>query len=133
MKVMMLAAASLGLILAGCSAGDQGGQTAGHQGEPAATAQPTAMENAPATAAFEVGQKVDLTGGIGCAHCTFHVTDSCAAAVKTSDGQVVVLDVGDDSELFTKRYEGAAVEVKGTINDAGDPPHMKVEEYDFGS
>lgn len=133
MKLMMIAAASLGLILAGCSASDRGGRADSQQAESAAAAQPAATENAPAPVAYEVGQEVDLSGSIGCAHCTFHVADSCAAAVQTSDDQVVVLDVGEDSELFTKRYDGGTVEVKGVIDDAGDPPHVKVETYNLGS
>ncbi|MDQ7006148.1 MAG: hypothetical protein Q9Q40_02845 [Acidobacteriota bacterium] len=132
MRMPLLILAALALSLAACGGGEQPAAPA-ETPAPEATAAETHTETKADAANWEVGQAVEISGTLGCAHCTYHVTDSCAAAIQTADGGYVVLDSDQESELFTKRYDKATVEVQGTIAEAGDPPKMHVESYDFGS
>ncbi len=134
MKKMLFALLTTVIIFAGCSntvdkpAPAEEATTAAVE-----TATGTAIETTAPATAFEVDQVVTITGHTGCAHCSFHVADSCAAAIQSNDGQVIVLDVPEDHELFTSRYDGKQVTIEGTVVDAGTPPHIAVTNFSFES
>ncbi|HHN75285.1 MAG TPA: hypothetical protein ENK10_08670 [Acidobacteria bacterium] len=130
MRIPILVLAVLALLLAACGGGQQS-STPEPSPEAAAPETPAAPAAEPVN--WEVGQPVDVSGTLGCAHCSYHLTDSCAAAVQSADGSYMILDADQESELFTKRYDKATVNIKGTIAEAGDPPKVHVESYDFGS
>lgn len=58
-------------------------------------------------------------GTIGCAHCTFHIADACAPAMKTADGKIYVID--SKAEGYDKamgdRFSGKKITVEGTVED----------------
>ncbi len=65
------------------------------------------------------GGEITITGILGCGHCTYHVTDTCKAAVRTADGSVFILDVAQDSPWFQNRYSGARLEITGKVHHDG--------------
>jgi len=134
MKVYLSLAAIALLVLVGCGSGTTekvAEQAAAHAEQAQAAVEEAAAEVQQAV--YEAGQEVTLTGSLGCGHCSFQKTDDCAAAMQTEDGLVVILDVDQENELFTKRTDGGTVTVEGKIVDAGDPPHVEVSTYNLGS
>jgi hypothetical protein len=61
---------------------------------------------------------VSMSGKLGCAHCTFHIGDSCALAMEAEDGNVYKLEAGEQQqELMDVRYDRPEVKVAGRIAD----------------
>lgn len=83
--------------------------------------------HAPATPPAETmtsGSEVSLAGTLGCGHCAFTTTTECAAAVKTAEGVVYILDgVAEGSELWNARETGGEITLVGTVSEAED--HLK--------
>lgn len=65
------------------------------------------------------GQEITVSGTLGCGHCTYHVGDSCSAALQTKDGAIYILDVAQDSPWFQNRYSGLHLEVTGKVHHDG--------------
>jgi hypothetical protein len=82
-----------------------------------------------------VGAEVQLAGTLGCGHCSFTKGDRCSAAVQTADGDIVILDVADDHELYAERFSGRAVTVDGAVAKLADDgtPHVEVSTYELGT
>lgn len=111
------------LFVWGCS--QKAPETAERSATPAAeppAAEPPATE-APAAEAGSVAMEAastHLTGTLGCGHCTFHTTESCAIAMKTEDGRIVVIDaesLANEDHLFAERMSGKPVSVDGTLEE----------------
>jgi hypothetical protein len=117
------------VLLTGCSA-----RESNHQ-QTSARQEPARMEVAPAEQAAPQPVTVaamTLTGTIGCGHCTFAAVGECAAAVKSADGVVHVLDgVDPASDLFTQRQSGVQVSVTGTPHDQDGLHMLTVTSYQF--
>jgi hypothetical protein len=115
-----LTAAVLGLAL-GCS-GTEKAET-GAQDEPAATAEATdASQDQVASAKLKVPEtqtemaSINTTGTLGCGHCTYEVVNSCALAIKTENGEVYLVDAGDQQEeLMAVRYDGPTAAISGRV------------------
>jgi hypothetical protein len=126
---MLVALASV-VVLAGCSARET------KQPESRTTEQPGRVQvTPPETAAPQPATNVaavSLAGTVGCGHCTYGVVGECAAAVKTSDGIVHVLEgVDPTSQLFTERKSGAEIQVTGIPREADGLHWLTVESYQF--
>jgi hypothetical protein len=127
---------TLGMLATlGCSGGKQASDEAAPPAEtsakvpvPSGSAEPAPAAEAAATE----GVEVTLAGTLGCGHCNYHVGSSCSAAVKTADGKIYILDVDEDSELFTQRQSGKAVTVVG-MSRAGSEGvnHLDVASYEL--
>jgi glucose/arabinose dehydrogenase len=76
-------------------------------------------------ASLPEGQEVTVSGTLGCGHCTYHLTDSCSAALQTADGGTYILDVGEDSPWFDKRYDSLNLKVTGTVHHEGTVVHLQ--------
>jgi hypothetical protein len=120
----------MALVLAGCGGG--GGETAQDQ---AAEAMDTASETMESTGeamtalAAQEGE-VLLTGTMGCGHCNFHQGDSCAAAMKTTDGVVYIFDgIGAGHELFDDRKSEKPITVVGQAMDKDGQHFLTVRDY----
>jgi hypothetical protein len=127
MKVMWTLASLM--LLAGCSARDTSHQQSGAASEPARIEVAPAEQAAPEPVTVAA---VTLTGTVGCGHCTFGAVGECAAAVKSADGVVHVLDgVDPTSQLFTERQSGATVSVTGTPHEQDGLHMLTVTSYQF--
>jgi hypothetical protein len=106
----------------GC--GQKAPETAGKTEEPARAAESGEMaaESPASPAEAPAAEPVQLTGTLGCGHCTFHTTSDCAIAMKTDDGRIVVIDaeeLADEDHLFAERMSGKPVAVAGHLEDVG--------------
>lgn len=128
-KILLLAAA---VLAAGCASQDKADSAARAEksmpaSEPAPAAQ-AAQADADAAPSLAVAT---VTGTLGCGHCTYETTTSCAAAVRTDDGVVWILEgIGEDSELFTDRYDAGVVEVTGSPREDAGKHYLAVESYE---
>ena len=113
------------VLLAGCSARDTG-----HHETTERTV--SRVDVAPVEQATLQPATVTLAGSVGCGHCTFGTVNACAAAVKTADGIVHVLDgVDPTSQLFTERKSGVPVQVTGIPREADGIHWLTVTSYQF--
>ena len=107
------------LLIAGCAS------------EPESTTEQAATAE-PAMAA-KAGSEVVLAGTLGCGHCTFKTTESCAVGVQTADGATYILDgVAEGDELFQERQSGKDVRIVGTMAEKKDDgQHVMVVSYEM--
>jgi hypothetical protein len=134
MRKLALLMVPLFLVGIGCSSqdGQNAAEKVAHEAEQAVDTAKSAVDDAVHHGPEGVaeGELVTLTGTLGCGHCTYHVGNSCAAAVKTSEGVVYILDkVGEDSELFQKRYDGTEITVVGVPSEQGGANHVAVASW----
>ena len=90
---------------------------------------------AKADAKADAQKEVTLSGQIGCGHCTFGVTDSCADAIRVKENgkDVVYLFAADpsrkhDESVCDKPREGS---VTGTVTEKDGKKLIKVAKIDF--
>jgi hypothetical protein len=112
--------------LAACSGGGESQQAQGEVADQQAQSQAkTTIDEAEEAVAkteakqLEEGSEVTVVGTLGCGHCTYHVGDSCSAAIQTAEGAVYILDVAEESDWFKDRYSGTQLEVTGKIHHRG--------------
>ena len=67
---------------------------------------------------------VELTGVLGCGHCEFHKTTSCAAAFKSADGKIYVID-NATPVVMAARENGASVKATGTVTEKDGVLHVQ--------
>lgn len=111
-------------VLAGLTFGCGGQKTAAKsdsQEEPAAAAE-TGSDPASSRGMLKAPDAmvatVNLSGKLGCGHCTFHAKDECSLAMKTDDGIVYMIEAGDEQQaLMDKRYDEPAVAVAGRVSE----------------
>jgi hypothetical protein len=127
------------LVLAGCSATTEkpASEGAAKQAAPAAT-YPPATSATPGggthaqSAVPASGEAVTLVGTSGCGHCTFGVGQSCAAAMKTADGTLYVLDgVDPESDLFKSRMDSKSLKVVGQVSQQDGLNHVAMTSYEI--
>lgn len=123
---MMITASMLVIpLVAGCA--QKKTETASNQTPPAE--QPATMQQGSAGETMQAaGQSappegmelaaMTLTGKVGCGHCTYHVTDSCALAMQTDDGKVYVIASAPNYDAtFGDRFSGKAIDVTGKVGE----------------
>ena len=73
---------------------------------------------------------VELKGTLGCGHCTFHKTSSCAAVVKTADGKLYVID-NATPQVMEARDEGGKIAVTGTVTEKDGLAHVQATKQEL--
>ena len=73
---------------------------------------------------------VELKGTLGCGHCTFHKTSSCAAMVKTADGKLYVID-NATPQVMEARDEGGKIVVTGTVTEKDGVAHVQATKQEL--
>ena len=73
---------------------------------------------------------VELKGILGCGHCTFHKTSSCAAMVKTADGKLYVID-NATPQVMEARDEGSKIVVTGTVTEKDGVAHVQATKQEL--
>ena len=62
-------------------------------------------------------QTVELTGKLGCSHCTYtQAGEHCGVGFKTADGKVYIIEKAS-KELYDARMKGGEVKVKGIVTE----------------
>ncbi len=117
-------------VAAGCSSEGESQQASGdatNQGTKQHSAVEAAREAVAKTEArqLEEGAEITVAGTLGCGHCTYHVGESCSAAIQTTDGAVFILDIAEESEWFQNRYDGTTLEVTGKVQHRGSDVLLK--------
>jgi len=73
---------------------------------------------------------VELKGTLGCGHCTFHKTSSCAAMVKTADGKLYVID-NATPQVMEARDEGGKIVITGTVIEKDGVAHVQATKQEL--
>lgn len=73
---------------------------------------------------------VDLSGTLGCGHCTFHKTSSCAAALKATDGKIYVIDNATPA-VMAAREDAAPAKVSGTVTEKNGVLHIQATQQEL--
>lgn len=59
---------------------------------------------------------VTMNGTLGCGHCSYHLTETCAPAMKAEDGVVYILESDKDrAELMDHRLDNPEIKVAGRV------------------
>jgi hypothetical protein len=73
---------------------------------------------------------VELKGKLGCGHCEYHKATSCAAAFKTSDGKIYIID-NATKEVMDARVKGGTIAVTGTVSEKGGVLHVAATKQEL--
>jgi hypothetical protein len=123
--ILVPAALAIAVLALGCGSGEKA-DTA--QNEPAATEETHAQAGGEANADHTGGKlkvpadaemaSVTLEGNIGCGHCNFHVKEECSLAFKDTDGEIYIIDAGDQQEeLMDKRMSEPSALIAGRVGE----------------
>lgn len=127
MQRFILTTALCLVVAMGCSRKPSPDDEPVTQTPPPAAATETASPN-PTLAPGEV----QLAGTLGCGHCNFHTTSDCAAAMKTANGDVYVLDgVTEGSPLWEGRTKGGPITVIGSVLEADGSKHIAMTSFEM--
>jgi hypothetical protein len=127
-KVLLFVSAAV--ITAGC-ASQETGEPAAKAEAPATETTPSITETMPAETMPAEAELATVSGTMGCAHCNFQLTPTCAAAVQTADGVVWILEgVDEQSELFQHRKDLGMVNVSGTQRTDAGMSYLAVSSYE---
>jgi hypothetical protein len=128
--VILAALAAILAFAAGC--GQQKADTASNQTPTPAAEQPAeshaqeAMQESPPPEGAAMKQppegvefaSMTLTGKVGCGHCTYHATESCALAMQTEDGKVYVVESAPNYDAaFGDRFSGKTITATGKVGE----------------
>ncbi|MEI8062571.1 MAG: hypothetical protein WCH84_00740 [Verrucomicrobiota bacterium] len=75
-------------------------------------------------------EMVELKGTLGCGHCQFHKTSSCAAALKTADGKIYVIDNATPA-ITAAREAAAPANVAGTVTEKNGVLHIQATKQEL--
>ena len=75
-------------------------------------------------------ESVELKGTLGCGHCTFHKTSSCAAALKVADGKIYVIDNATPA-VMAAREDAAPAKVTGTVTEKNGVWHVQATQQEL--
>ncbi len=73
---------------------------------------------------------VELKGTLGCGHCAFHKTSSCAAALKTADGKIYVIDNATPA-VMAAREDAVPAQVTGTVTEQNGILHVQATKQEL--
>ena len=73
---------------------------------------------------------IELNGTLGCGHCTFHNTSSCAAVVKAADGKFYVID-NATPKVMEVRDSGGKISVAGTVTEKNGLAHITATKQEL--
>ena len=122
--ILIPAALAIAVLALGCGSGEK---TETAKNEPAATEE--AQDQAAAETHADTGGKlkapadaemasVTLEGNIGCGHCNFHVKEECTLAFKDADGEIYIVEAGDQQEaLMDARTDEPAALIAGRVGE----------------
>lgn len=141
-RLLTLGAALVCVFTVACGSGDSGtakdtpaadtgkADTGDHGSMAAKTTDSMAAGGETHAEMLPTGSEITLTGNMGCGHCNFQIGNSCAAAMKTADGNIVIFDgVSHESEMFQNRMDGAEVTVAGVVSyDETGVAHMALKD-----
>jgi len=119
--------------LAACSTGGSDTATQEAAQTPAAseTATPPAETAEIAAASVQTGE-IEITGMVGCGHCTHSIGEGCSAAVQTADGAIYILeDMAAGDEPFEQRFDGKSVTVRGVSVERGGIGYITVAGFEL--
>ena len=74
---------------------------------------------------------VELQGTLGCGHCSFHKTSSCAAALKVADGKIYVIDNATPA-VMAAREDAVPAKVAGTVTEKNGVLHIQATKQELG-
>ncbi|MEI6085309.1 MAG: hypothetical protein WCS70_13560 [Verrucomicrobiota bacterium] len=80
--------------------------------------------------AFAADETVELKGKLGCGHCNYHKATSCAAAFKTADGKIYIID-NATKEVMDARTKGGSIAVTGTVSDKDGVAHVQATKQEL--
>ena len=72
-----------------------------------------------------------LDGTLGCGHCTYKTTEGCSVALQTADGQVYVVEGGDQAALMDVRMDQPVASVSGKVTTRDGLKIIQVESYNL--
>ena len=75
-------------------------------------------------------ETIELQGTLGCGHCTFHKTSSCAAAFKAADGKIYVID-NATPQVMEARDNGGKITVTGTVTEKDGVAHVQATKQEL--
>ncbi len=111
------------VLLVGCSGG---GESTSGDDVPAVDVAGSAES---AAALVPAAGEVVLAGTVGCGHCTYHLGDSCAAAMRAG-GIVYFLDgIEAGHELYEDRMSEKPLTVVGTVAEKDGEKRVTVRDY----
>ena len=125
--ILVPAALAITVLALGCGGGEK---TETAQNEPAATeGTHTHSDGTVHSDAEHTGGKikapadaemasVKLEGNLGCGHCNFHVKEECSLAFKDKDGEIYLIDAGDQQEeLMDERMNEPSAMIAGRLGE----------------
>lgn len=128
--ILVPAALAITVLALGCGSGEKAETAETAQKEPAAAeGTHTHSDGTTHTDAAHTGGKikapadaemasVTLEGNIGCGHCNFHVKEECSLAFKDKDGEIYIIDAGDQQEaLMDKRMSEPSALIAGRVGE----------------
>jgi len=135
MKTMSVLLA-IGLLATGCAGQSDRESTAETgttemQGEETIAEPMTSEATEAVTAIVDEAGVVTVAGNVGCGHCNFGIGDHCAAAMKTADGTIYLLEGVDDTPVFTDRKTGKPIEVVGVEKDTDGVRTIVVQTWEM--
>src|SRR6185503_16699612 len=79
----------------------------------------------------EDAKEVELTGKLGCSHCTFKQKgEDCGAAFKTADGKIFIIEDAS-KEVMEARTKGGDVKVKGVVTEKDGKNFVKASSAEL--
>lgn len=139
--ILVPAALAITVLALGCGSGEKA-ETA--QNEPAETegththsdgtthsdaAHSGGKMKAPADAEMA---SVKLEGNLGCGHCNFHVKEECSLAFKDADGEIYIVDAGEEQEaLMDKRMDQPSVLIAGRVGEVDGQKVIYTDSVDL--
>ena len=111
---ILVAGGVLGLLL-GCGGSAEKADQAETQAESTPAETQTADTRTPAST--EMAQAT-VQGKLGCGHCTYDAINTCSLALKTADGEIMLIEAGDrQEELMAVRYDQPEVKIDGRVTE----------------
>ena len=83
-----------------------------------------------ASLALAKEDSVELKGKLGCGHCDYHKATSCAAAFKTADGKIYIID-NATKEVMDARVKGGNIAVTGTVTEQDGVGHVQATKQEL--
>ena len=83
-----------------------------------------------AASVFAAEDSVELKGKLGCGHCEYHKAKSCAAAFKTEEGKIYIID-NATKEVMDARTKGGNINVAGKVTETDGVLHVQATKQEL--